>query len=95
MGVWTRTGVKKAKRLSSNVLFINDDNGNKIYRLYDTDIVTFTPDNKMILNHGGYETITTSKWMNKYIPNGHVYRKNWQMYYNDQPITQEGLTIQL
>ena len=35
MGVWTRTGKKKAKRLSTNVLLINDDNGNKIYRLYD------------------------------------------------------------
>lgn len=38
--------------------------------LYATDILTFTPNGEIILRSGGHHTVTTSKKINEYLPDG-------------------------
>lgn len=41
------------------------ENGDRVIRLHDTDIVTFKPNGRVILNTGGWNTITTRDRINK------------------------------
>lgn len=84
VGLFTKTGQKRAKRLSANVLLIDQPDGRRVVRLYDTDIVTDNGDGTLTLNTGGYNTRTTGKWLNR-LTNAYVYRQNWQMYANGKP----------
>lgn len=69
---------KNWKIVSTNVLEYMPEAWTKVIRLYDTDIVTIKP-HEMILNNGGYQTRTTAKWINKYLPEGYIlYSKNWE-----------------
>lgn len=79
IGLFTKTGQKRAKRLSRNVLLIDRDDGRRVVRLYDTDIATDNGDGTLTLNTGGYNTVTTSKWLNR-LTDVSVYRKNWVMH---------------
>ena len=66
VGLFKRTGTKKAKKIASNVLLINNDNGTKTIRLYDTDILTDNGDGTLTVNNGGYATRTTHKRINEF-----------------------------
>lgn len=79
VGLFTKTGKKIAKRLSTNVLEITKPDA-RIIRLYATDIIKFK-DNEIELDNGGYATRTTAKWMNRLLPSYlNVFRKNWENY---------------
>jgi hypothetical protein len=56
--------------------------GNAIaVRYHNTDIVTYFEDGTIIVNNGGYMTVTTNKRLNLFLPPGfRVMQKNWQMY---------------
>ena len=41
-------------------------------RLHSTDVVTFTPDGSIVLDSGGWRTVTTKERMNRYIPAGWI-----------------------
>lgn len=78
VGMFKKVGKSKIERISTNVLKRFEDD-KTIYRLYDTDILT-VDGNKMTFNTGGFDTRTTSKWMNELQRDVLVSRKNWEMY---------------
>lgn len=39
-------------------------------KYHQTDVVTFYPDNTIVLNTGGWHTVTTKARINEYLPNG-------------------------
>jgi hypothetical protein len=82
VGLFKKEGVKKSKIVAPNTLEIIDGD-KKIIRLYDTNIITFLKDGKIILNTGGFNTRTTSARMNEFLNKGFVYRKNWEMVYSN------------
>ena len=50
-------------------------------RLHSTDVVTFTTDNKVILDTGGWSTVTTKARMNQYLPTGYgVYQHDYEWF---------------
>lgn len=61
-------GVKTAKRIANNTAKIVYSNGSTAYRLYYTDVVTYTRKGKLILNTGGHFTVTTKNRINRFLP---------------------------
>jgi hypothetical protein len=60
-----RNGYKKP--IGNNTwLILNSDNSVAI-RLHQTDILTYRPDGSIILDTGGWETVTTKARMNEYL----------------------------
>ena len=50
-------------------------------RLHDTDVVTFTEDFNIILDDGGWQTVTTKERINRYLPSGwKLYQKDYQWF---------------
>ena len=73
-------GILSSKKISKSCRVINYKNGDKIIRLYATDILQFKGD-KIILNSGGYKTITTKSRINQFLPGGiRVYQKNGEWF---------------
>lgn len=59
---------KCRKPIANNTYLILDTNSNDIaVRLHHTDILTFKPDGSLILDTGGWETMTTKARMNEYL----------------------------
>jgi hypothetical protein len=59
--------VKRSKFVDRNTLEIEFNDGKKVIRLYDTDIITFAG-NSFILNSGGFRTATTKDRITKFSP---------------------------
>lgn len=88
VGLFKKTGEKRAKKIASNVYLIDG----KRVRLYDTDIITDNGDGTITLNTGGFATMTTSKRMNEF-SSAHIYRKNWEMYANGEKFDGNTITV--
>jgi hypothetical protein len=65
VGLFKKTGTVHARKIASNVLYINKD-GKKSIRLYDTDILTDNGDGTLTVNNGGFATRTTHKRINEF-----------------------------
>ena len=91
VGVFKRTGTKKATIYASNTLRFVNDEGDIVYRLYDTNIVTVkVKTGDVILDNGGFSTMTTHKRMNDILRkelglSSWVGRKNWVSVCNKEP----------
>lgn len=84
---------------------LREENGAIIMRLVDTDIITWHPDGRIVLNTGGWHTVTTKRRMNYYIDDAVIYQEKNVWYlaprtapgkaYNwDHPIFfAEGITL--
>lgn len=84
VGVFTKTGTKKAKIIGNNTLKITYSDTKQAIRLHNTDIITYD-NGKIILNSGGYETKTTKDRLNKYLPSHlRVYQNNFQWFIDNQ-----------
>lgn len=73
--------VTKAKKVDNNTFKIHYIDGSIAIRLHKTDIVTYfsSPSGLlkyMVLNSGGYYTVTTKRRINKYARNINVYQRN-------------------
>lgn len=66
VGLFTKTGAKRAKKLASNCYLITDDDGTRRVRLYETDILTEHNDGTLTVDNGGYATRTTHKRINEF-----------------------------
>lgn len=72
---WSKNGHKvdrpntTSRKVANNTYLEVREGGTIALRLHSTDIVTFTQD-KVILNSGGWLTITTKDRLNKWIPSG-------------------------
>jgi hypothetical protein len=58
-------GGRETKKLSNNT-YLRKEGANYIVKLHNTDIITVTPDNKLILNSGGWQTPTTKARINEF-----------------------------
>lgn len=72
-------------RIGNNTYLESYVDGSKVdricVRLHDTNIVTFCEDGRILLNTGGYHTVTTKERINQFIT-GRIYSKNFQWWYN-------------
>ena len=81
--------MSQTQKVSKNNTKISIENGFTIIRLYNTDIVKFN-DKQIILNSGGYETVTTKTRMtqasNQYNLGYNVYQEKgkWYVSYNKE-----------
>jgi len=60
---------KPYARISKNVT-VHDRGDHLALRLHNTDIIQFYPDGSMVLDSGGWRTVTTKRWMDDYLPPG-------------------------
>ena len=69
-------GYISRKKIANNTYELITATYERVIRLHNTDILTFTGD-KVVLNSGGYRTVTTKRRLNRYLPdNIKVYQKN-------------------
>lgn len=66
--------------------------------LHNTAVLTFLPDGSIVLNSGGWLTVTTKERINRYLPNGlRVYsnRGVWWLYKNGATVEkfEDGMVI--
>jgi len=72
--------ILNSKKINKSCRVTNYINGDKTITLYSTDILQFKGD-KIILNSGGYKTITTKSRINQFLPGGiRVYQKNGEWF---------------
>lgn len=83
VGLFDKGGKKRAKNVGTATLKIETENGFKI-RYHATDVIEYK-DNEIILNNGGYYTVTTKKRINEYLPhNLYVEQKNFEWFLVDR-----------
>ena len=64
--------VVESRIVANNTFQYTTQEGDTVYRLHNTDIITYHADGERItLNTGGWKTPTTKDRMNKYLPAGH------------------------
>ncbi len=62
-----KTDVVKSKFVDNNTVEYTTADGRRVIRLHDTDIITYMPNGKIILNSGGWRTPTTKGRINEYV----------------------------
>jgi hypothetical protein len=67
---------KKARLIARNTLDYTAPDGTRRIRLHDTDVVTIEKRGNIILDSGGWQTVTTKDRMNQVLPSG------WGIYSN-------------
>lgn len=60
-------GARMEQRKMGNNTWLIRRGNNVVVRLHRTDILTFTPDERVILDHGGWDTVTTKHRMNMFL----------------------------
>jgi len=55
--------------------------GSRVIRLHLTDIITFKPNGDIVLNSGGWQTVTTKERMNKFLPGGWYLTQSKNVWY--------------
>jgi hypothetical protein len=58
---------KTSKRIANNTYLVREGDPISV-KLHDTHVVTFWPNNDIVLNSDGWKTVTTKDRMNKYLP---------------------------
>lgn len=73
-----RLGRRNSRKLENNTYLILDPHDKTIsIRLHYTDIITMHPDGSFEVNNGGWQTKTTLRRLNDYLPGG------WSVYTHD------------
>jgi len=73
--------VVKSKFIGNNTLEIQYKDGSKAVRLHNTDVITFTANDTIILNSGGWKTPTTKSRISANLPRGwNLYQHNYKWY---------------
>ena len=80
------------RKVANNTYARIEQNGDVVFRLHSTDIVTIHPDNTATLKNGGWNSSTTKERINRYSPIG-VYQKNWEWFLTDGRQFQEGMLV--
>lgn len=66
--VWDTRKVKRDKKKLENHTYLVQRGDNFAILLHQTDIVTYTPNGDVILNTGGWKTVTTRGRINEFLP---------------------------
>ena len=85
------TGVKKSKKVDNNTLRIEYNDESSAIRLHNTNVVTFKG-NKIILNSGGWRTLTTKDRINKFT-NAKLYQEKGLWYLKGSELFYDGCII--
>jgi len=64
-----KRGDKNSKKVANNTYLKRYDDGTIAVRLHQTDIIQYKPNGTIILNSGGWKTVTTKARMNEFLPN--------------------------
>jgi len=68
--------------------------GNNIALLYhDTDVLTFHPDNSIVLDSGGWHTMSTKERINSMLPGGYILSQVKGRWFVNDSVYQDGMTI--
>ena len=79
--LYKELGILKSKLVKRNTRLTEYVDGKKTLLFHATDIITWKPDGKIILNSGGYRTHPTKERLNAFLPLGiRVYQKNFSWY---------------
>lgn len=75
-------GDKNKVKVANNTFLIRIYGGDAIaIRLWHTDVVTYHRDGRIILDSGGYKTVTTKRRMNDFTPDSIVlHQEDWNWY---------------
>lgn len=72
-----RGKVRDSLRLENNTTAVRRPEGIAV-QLHETDVVTFRDDGAVVLNSGGWDTLTTRDRLQRYAPGARVYRHDGQ-----------------
>ena len=83
----------KPTQLGWNTWQYHNSNNERVIRYTRTDIVKIKPNGDIILNSGGWQTVTTKRKMNQYLPSGfYLYQSKFEWFINDVPFI-DGIKI--
>lgn len=78
-------GILSSKKVKNNTRLTEYKDGRRILTLHQTDMITWLPNGKIILNNGGWDTMTTRARFNEFLPDGiYIYRKRGKTYIEDK-----------
>lgn len=84
---------KERRKIGNNTYLIR--RGKEIaIRLHQTDIITLTDENEIIVNTGGWHTVTTKARLNEYLPIG-IYQKSGEWFWHHGDKFRDGDKITL
>ena len=81
----------RKRKLSNNTYLVVRDDGGYGVKLHDTEVVIHYKD-KIVLNSGGWRTVTTKERMNSFSPFC-VYQKDYQWFVDGKPF-KDHMTLQ-
>jgi hypothetical protein len=86
--LYKELGILKSKLVRNNTRLTEYVDGRRTLRLHATDIITWKPDGKIILNSGGWRTHTTKERLNAYInmyntTNYCIYQRRFEWFLQD------------
>ena len=73
----------RKRKLGNNTYLVVRNDGGFGVRLHNTEVVVHYED-RIVLDSGGYQTVTTKERMNKYTP-FNIYQKNFKWFVNGKP----------
>ena len=89
-----------SRDLDANNTSLHLRGDNVAVKLHKTDVVTYLPDGSIVLDSGGWRTVTTKDRMNRYLPRGIFVRQENNVWYvhnrnNDQKpvVFEDGMVI--
>lgn len=89
---------KDSKKLENNTYLVRTGDDDISIRLHATNIITFRPDGRTVIDSAGWWTVTTKDRLNKYLShNLSVYSDKgiWTLYRDGTPVSvyRDGITI--
>jgi hypothetical protein len=73
---------RNTRKVGNNTYAYIQADGSVAIELHGTNVVVIYPDDSVMLNSGGWRTVTTKKRINQYSP-VKVYQKNHEWYLQD------------
>ena len=67
-------GIKSSRLVANNTRLTEYLDGHKVLMLHQTDIITWRADGVIVLNNGGWDTVTTRDRFSRFLPDG------WRIY---------------
>ena len=87
-----RTSETRKRKLGNNTYLVVRDDGGFGVRLHNTEVVIHYED-KIVLDTGGWYSVTTKARMNEYTP-FHICQKDYDWYVDDMPY-EDNMIIEL
>jgi hypothetical protein len=83
---------ESAKMINNNTARIIYPGGVVAVRLHATNVITFLPSGEMVLNSGGWQTVTTKERINRY-SSARITQRGGQWFMRDGSLFYDGIVI--